>query len=378
MIIAYQAGIFLLSILLATVIIPRILFISYKKRLFDVPDSRKVHKIPIPRLGGLSFLPVILIALCSVTGICYYTNHPVDMLWASDLFIQYLFLIVGLTLLYLIGVADDLVGVGYRYKFVIQILAALLFPLSGLWINDLGGLLGLHEIPAYIGMPLTVFLTVYITNAINLIDGIDGLASGLSCIALGLLIIVCAIVGQWTHAFLAAATLGVVITFYYHNVFSVSGRKLFMGDAGSLTLGYILSFLVLHFWQKTQLWDPFTMNLNMVTVSTLLIPLLDVVRVFYSRVSEGRNPFTPDKNHIHHRLLRTGMRVRAVMITLLMLSLFFVVSNFILSFYINTTFMLLLDLAFWLTTHFIIRYFIMKHEAVTGKKWYKTYRNFFW
>lgn len=300
------------------------------------------------------------------------------MLWASDLFIQYLFLIVGLTLLYLIGVADDLVGVGYRYKFVIQILAALLFPLSGLWINDLGGLLGLHEIPAYIGMPLTVFLTVYITNAINLIDGIDGLASGLSCIALGLLIIVCAIVGQWTHAFLAAATLGVVITFYYHNVFSVSGRKLFMGDAGSLTLGYILSFLVLHFWQKTQLWDPFTMNLNMVTVSTLLIPLLDVVRVFYSRVSEGRNPFTPDKNHIHHRLLRTGMRVRAVMITLLMLSLFFVVSNFILSFYINTTFMLLLDLAFWLTTHFIIRYFIMKHEAVTGKKWYKTYRNFFW
>ena len=189
MIIAYLAGIFLLSILLATVIIPRILFISYKKRLFDVPDSRKVHKTPIPRLGGLSFLPVILIALCSVTGIRYYTYHPVDMLWASDLFIQYLFLIVGLTLLYLVGVADDLVGVGYRYKFVIQILAALLFPLSGLWINDLGGLLGLHEIPAYIGMPLTVFLTVYITNAINLIDGIDGLASGLSCIALGLLII---------------------------------------------------------------------------------------------------------------------------------------------------------------------------------------------
>ena len=169
-----------------------------------------------------------------------------------------------------------------------------------------------------------------------------------------------------------------IITFYYYNVFSVSGRKLFMGDAGSLTLGYILSFLVLHFWQKTQLWDPFTMNLNMVTVSTLLIPLLDVVRVFYSRVSEGRNPFTPDKNHIHHRLLRTGMKVRTVMITLLMQSLFFVVSNFILSFYINTTFMLLLDLAFWLTTHFIIRYFIMKHETATGRKWYKTYRNFFW
>lgn len=95
-----------------------------------------------------------------------------------------------------------------------------------------------------------------------------------------------------------------------------------MGDAGSLTLGYVLSFLLLHFWQKTPLWDPFAMNLNMVILSTLLIPLLDVVRVFYSRVREGRNPFTPDKNHIHHRLLRTGMRVRTVMFTLLVLSLF--------------------------------------------------------
>lgn len=378
MIIVYLVGIFMLSVLLATVILPRILFISYKKRLFDVPDNRKVHKTPIPRLGGLSFLPVILISLCSITGIRYYMNQPVDMLWASELFIQYLFLIVGLTLLYLVGVADDLVGVGYRYKFVIQILAALLFPLSGLWINDLGGLLGLHEIPAYVGMPLTVFLTVYITNAINLIDGIDGLASGLSCIALGLLIIVSVIVGQWTHAFLAAATLGVVVTFYYYNVFSASGKKLFMGDAGSLTLGYVLSFLVLHFWQKSSFWDPFAMNLNMVTLSTLLIPLLDVVRVFYSRVREGRNPFTPDKSHIHHRLLRTGMRVRAVMFSLLLLSLFFVISNFIFSLYMNATFMLLLDLVFWVLMHLIIRYFIMKRESETGKMWQKAYRNFFW
>lgn len=378
MIYVYIVGVFIMSVLLATIIIPRILFISYKKRLFDIPDTRKVHKTPVPRLGGLSFLPVILISICSITGVRYFMSHPVDILWASSLFIQYLFFVVGLILLYLIGVADDLVGVGYQYKFVIQVLAACLFPLSGLWINDLGGLMGLHEIPAWLGMPLTVFLTVYITNAINLIDGIDGLASGLSCIALGLLIIVCVLVNQWTHALLAVATLGVVMTFYYYNVFSVSGKKLFMGDAGSLTLGYVLSFLVLHFWQKTPLWDPFAMNLNMVTLSTLLIPMLDVIRVFYSRVREGRNPFNPDKNHIHHRLLRTGMRVRTVMITLLLISLFLVISNFVLSFYVNTTFMFLLDLVFWIVMHIIIRYFIIKHEVLTGKKWYKAYQHFFW
>lgn len=363
----------LLSVLLATIVIPRIIFISYEKRLFDVPDARKVHKTPVPRLGGLAFLPVILISLCIITGIRYYMNEPVDPIWSSCLFMRYLFLVAGTTLLYLVGVADDLVGVGYRYKFVVQILSASFLSLSGLWINDLGGLLGLHAIPAFIGMPLTVFLVVYITNAINLIDGIDGLASGLTCIALGLLIIVCIFVGQWTHALLASATLGVVATFYYYNVFSVSGRKLFMGDAGSLTLGYILSFLILHFWTRQESWDPFELNLNMVTISTLLIPLLDVVRVFYSRAKDGRNPFLPDKNHIHHKLLRTGIRVRTVMITLLLLSLFLVVANFLLSFYINATFMLLFDLVFWCVLHIIINRAIVKHEKITGRKWYKTY-----
>lgn len=373
----YIGATFLLSVLLAIVIIPRIIFISYKKRLFDEPNARKVHTTPVPRLGGLAFLPVIVISLCVVTGIRYYTNNPVASLWSSSLFIQYLFFIVGLTLLYLIGVADDLVGVGYRYKFVVQFLSACLFPLSGLWINNLGGLMGLYEIPACLGIPLTMFLTVYITNAINLIDGIDGLASGLSCIALGLLIIVCVLVNQWTHALLAAATLGVVMAFYYYNVFSLSGRKLFMGDAGSLTLGYVLSFLILHFWQKSTMWDPFVMNLNMVTLSTLFIPLFDVIRVFYSRVREGRNPFIPDKNHIHHRLLRTGMRVRMVMFTLLSISLFLVTINFVLSLYINTTFMLLLDFFFWIIMHLIIRYYIAKHETLTGKKWYKVYQSFY-
>lgn len=369
----YIVGIFILSVLLAVIVIPRIIFISYKKRLFDVPDVRKVHKTPTPRLGGLAFVPVIMISVCIITGIRYYMNNQVDSLWSSSLFIQYLFLVAGMTLLYLIGVADDLVGVGYRYKFIVQVLSASFLPLSGLWMNDLGGLLGFHAIPAVIGMPLTVFLVVYITNAINLIDGIDGLASGLTCIALVLLIIVCVLTGQWTHALLASATLGVVSTFYYYNVFSASDRKLFMGDAGSLTLGYILSFLVLHFWMREAYWNPFELNLNMVTISALLIPLLDVVRVFSSRVRDGRNPFLPDKNHIHHKLLRTGMRVRAVMVSLLLLSVFLISTNFILSFYINTTFMLLFDLVFWCAVHLVINRGIVKHEKLTGKKWYKTY-----
>lgn len=142
---------FLVSVLLGMIIIPRILVISHKKRLYDVPDSRKVHTTPVPRLGGLSFFPVILMSMALVMGFRLY-------LWPSDLsslslemLHEYLFLFVGMTLLYLVGVCDDLVGVGYHYKFVVQIVAALLLVLSGNWFYTLGGLFGIYSVPAWVG-----------------------------------------------------------------------------------------------------------------------------------------------------------------------------------------------------------------------------------
>ena len=171
---------FLLSLLLGMIIVPKILLISYKKRLFDMPDSRKVHEIPVPRLGGISFFPVILIALCFILGVRFYCGYPIENLPANE----FLFFAVGGMTLFLIGVADDLVGVGYRYKFLVQILAAILIVWPGEWFNTLGGLFGIDELPKNLGILFTLFVVVYITNAINLIDGIDGLASGLSCISL--------------------------------------------------------------------------------------------------------------------------------------------------------------------------------------------------
>ena len=104
-------------------------------------------------------------------------------------------------LLYLIGVADDLVGVGYRYKFVVQVFTAILLVLPGAWINSLGGLFGIYMLPSWVGIPLTVLIVVYITNAINLIDGIDGLASGLSCIALTVLAAICISNGSYSVSY---------------------------------------------------------------------------------------------------------------------------------------------------------------------------------
>ena len=330
---------FLFSVLFGMVIIPRILVISHKKRLYDVPDSRKVHTTPVPRLGGLSFFPVILMSMFLVIGFRLYFWDMDSSSLSFNMLYEYLFLFVGMTLLYLVGVCDDLVGVGYRYKFAVQIVSALLLVLSGNWFGSLGGLFGVYSVPAWVGIPVTVFIVVYITNAINLIDGIDGLASGLCSIALS-----------------AICTLGVLMPFWCYNVFGNAnrGHKLFMGDAGSLTLGYVISFLIIHLCVSNQVLPELPNPYMVIAFSTVLVPLLDVIRVVLHRLRNHRNPFLPDKNHFHHKLLRTGMRVRMVMVTILCVSIFFITLNLLLAKRMNITYLLFLNLFLWSLLHLSI------------------------
>lgn len=353
MIALFLAGSFLIALLLGIVMIPNILLVSYRKRLFDLPDPRKVHTCPVPRLGGISFLPAIIITFALIMGFRILHGVPLENLPLSRTLYEFLFYIVGAMLLYLTGVQDDLIGVGYRRKFLIQILAALLLVSCGDWIRSLGGLFGIYDLPAWLGIPLTVFLVVYITNAINLIDGIDGLASGLCCISLAMLAYMHIYVGQYVYAFLALATLGILIPFWCYNVFgnAQKGHKLFMGDTGSLTLGYILSFLVIHLsfvhFDEVEHTNPSLA----IALSTLIVPLFDVVRVVLHRVRNGKSPFLPDKNHFHHKLLRTGMRVRWVMVTILLISLFFIGLTLLLLPYCNVTFILIIDVVLWTALH---------------------------
>lgn len=357
---------FLIAFVAGWIIIPKVLLISHKKKLFDVPDARKVHTRPIPRLGGITFFPVILIALGLVTGVCHFCGHHIEYPSTYDMFFRIIFLIVGLTLLYLVGITDDLIGVGYRYKFVIQIFSATLFVVTGLWFNSLAGLLGIYEVPTWIGMPLTVITVVYITNAINLIDGVDGLASGLSCIALSVLGIAFTVNNQYMYALLAFSCLGVVIPFWCYNVFGNEnrGRKLFMGDTGSLTLGYILSFLFIRYSFESTSEMQISGSKMIFAFSTLLVPLFDVVRVVLVRLRNKTNPFMPDRNHFHHKLLRMGLRSRAVMTSILLVSLFFILLNALLMNYLNITFILIIDIICWILLHLGINWKIRQVQKI--------------
>ena len=318
---------FVSAVILGRIIIPNILIISLRKRLFDVPDERKVHKRPIPRLGGVTFFPVILFSLCVFTAVRLMTGHGPVETSTTDLVCEFLFLTGGLTLLYIVGIADDLIGVRYRKKFLVQIISAAMFPLSGLYINNFYGLFGIYLIPAEVGIPLTMLLVVFITNAINLIDGIDGLASGLSMVALLVFGVLFVHFRMWSYAM---------------------GRKIFMGDTGSLTLGYILSFFVI----KYCMYEPdmlLTMKTSpvLVSFSVLMVPCLDVIRVVLRRARNKRALFMPDKTHIHHKFLAMGFSPRRALVTIQLMSACFCAFTIVAILYMNNTLVFVIDVVVW-------------------------------
>ncbi len=331
-------------------LIPRILIVAYKKKLFDLPDARKVHQGAVPQLGGISFLPSLFISLFIVVALRYRLDYRVADGLIPYIVPEFCCLAAGLVMLYLTGVRDDLIGLRYRAKFVAQFLAAALIPLSGLWINDFYGLFGLYAIPFWIGIPFTILLTVFITNAINLIDGIDGLASGLSIVALAVFGTLFYLKDLWIYSTLAFAMLGVLVPFFFYNVFGKveKHQKIFMGDTGSLTLGLILAFLAIRYASINTEMLPFSDGAIVVAFSTLLVPMLDVLRVMFVRWQNGTGLFSPDRNHIHHKLIRMGFSFRQTMVAIIVFSCTIATANILLAPYIDNNVLFIADLMLWI------------------------------
>lgn len=345
---------FVLAMVLSYFILPRIILISYKKNLFDEIDERKVHTKQIPRLGGVSFPLIVILTLLLVTGVRYVYGNGVDQPDTINVFLEFTFLICGMMLLFMVGIADDLIGVGYRSKLVTQILAACFFPVSGLYISNLGGLFNIYEISPYIGMPLTVFFVVYVTNAINLIDGIDGLASGIAGIALTVAGVFFLVEGVWMYALLSFIVLGLLIPFFHFNVFGNPDRcqKLFMGDTGSLTLGYLISFLMIHFCTVIPGTEVVAdKSIIIVMISAMIVPCFDVIRVVLVRLRNKKSPFQPDRNHIHHKFLLIDCTPRKSMVAILLVALFFIGSNLFLIYQLDAHLVLIFDVVCWIGLH---------------------------
>lgn len=356
--------------MLTGIIIPQILLIAFRKQLFDDNDPRKIHKGAVPRLGGIAFFPSIIFSIFLLFGWVILFRHDHIVVEILNSMLPLCFIVCASTIIYLVGVCDDLVGVRYSAKFVAQIICALLIYAGGIHLDDLHGLLGIHTLPVWLSVVLTVLVTVFVTNAVNLIDGIDGLASGLSGVACLFYAWMFFDDGLYLYSALSVATFGALAPFFMYNVWGDPNRqrKIFMGDTGSLTVGLMLSVLSIRMCQVHMPTEG--ANSAVVAFAPLLIPCMDVVRVYLHRIRAGRNPFLPDRSHIHHKLLALGMPQRVAMPVIISASALLTVANFLLSHWVNITLLLALDVLAWTAANMLLTRAIRRREAAVGAKLY--------
>ena len=318
--------VFALCVLLAGVLIPQILLIAYRRKLFDEVDERKIHKGLIPRLGGIAFVPVILLSIALTIAANIISGSPQfgNVFFNNSLLMIALF--CSLQLLYLVGIADDLIGIKYRAKFVVQIVCAVLLISAGCWFTTLAGSLGIENMPSWMGMPFTAIVIVFIINAMNLIDGVDGLSSGFCITACAIFSAVFFKAGDMMMFILSMALIGALIPFFMHNVFG-ERSKMFIGDGGTLVMGAVMSIFVVRVLgvgsPVAQFWDQSHAGMSAVafTLAVLCVPVFDTLRVMVTRMLQGRSPFHPDKTHLHHMFIDLGFSHVGTTFSIILLNL---------------------------------------------------------
>lgn len=272
-----------------TIITPAI-FLLKKIGAFDMPGDRKLHSSPIPTMGGIT----IIIGLA--TALLLWFPFTTDMKWISIFF--------SIAILGALGVIDDLKDISARYKFVIQFALAAMIAVSGIRITSFEGLFGINQLPVPDQYAFTIIVIVGITNAFNLIDGIDGLAAGLGFMSLMILGIFLYLSNDPQSSFIAFALAGAVLAFLF---FNINPAKIFMGDTGSLLMGFIIAILCTRLIQvNTEVENPVINHAPVFALGIVFIPVFDTIRVFLLRIWNGKSPFVADKTHIHHLLTNSG------------------------------------------------------------------------
>ena len=280
---------FVTAFVIAMVVMPPLIkFIQYFK-LFDVPDARKEHCSPIPTMGGIASIAGLAISL-----LIWYP-------FSNDTFTICFFLSIAVLLV--IGIFDDLKNLPAKYKLVMQLAVATMIAVSGVRITSFNGLFGIYELNETAQYSITIIAIAGITNAFNLIDGIDGLAGGLGFMSLIVLGLFLTLSGDSSNAITAFALCGGLLGFLYYNF---NPAKIFMGDTGSLVLGFVIAVLCVRLIQINPVEGSLLVHSPVFVLSVVIIPVFDTLRVFMIRIWQGRSPFSPDKNHIHHLLTNNG------------------------------------------------------------------------
>lgn len=281
---------FSISFMLTFIAIPKIIRVSYRKQLMDIPGRRSSHVKKVPRLGGVAI---------------YFAVMIVASIFCSDMVNKVVFFTASVVLLFFIGLMDDLLVVAPRKKLIAQVISAFMIVMGAdVRVQSFFGLFGIYELPYLISILFTVFIIVLIINSYNLIDGIDGLASGV-----GILISLCFVfiffrLYDYSMGLLAIAILGSLLAFLYFNM--SEQYKIFMGDTGSMVVGFLIAFMAIKFINLSSMPYVMIKSSPVVAIAILIVPLIDTLSVIIIRLMKKKSPFSADQNHIHHRVLRLG------------------------------------------------------------------------
>lgn len=297
---------------------PKILKIAILKNLVDNPDERKLQRRPIPVMGGIAVFFGIVAGLCS-SQVTFFS---------PAVFV----LIAAMTIMLYVGTIDDILDLSPYTRFLIEIaVVAFIMLVNNNGINCFWGLWGLDVIPMWIAAPLTIFAAVGIINAINLIDGVNGLSSGFCFMASVMFAIMFYLSGNTTMMILATSAAGAIIPFFLHNVFGYYTR-MFIGDGGTLVIGTMMSMFVINILKDTSLSASFAlegMGLIPFTLSVLAVPVFDTLRVMSARIIRGNSPFNPDKTHLHHLFIELGFSHIGTTVSILSLNFFVIIAWFV-------------------------------------------------
>jgi UDP-N-acetylmuramyl pentapeptide phosphotransferase/UDP-N-acetylglucosamine-1-phosphate transferase len=270
--------------------IPSIIHAAQEKKLYDYPDERKLHRQPVPALGGIGIFSGFITAFLLTAS---FSEFPV----------KFQYLLAAALVIFFVGLKDDLLNISPFKKFLGQVLAAAIISFKGgLILTSMDGFLGVYELPEMAAYLLTILTIVVIINAYNLIDGVDGLATGLSLVSSSIFAVYFFINDDLAYACMATSLIGALLAFL---IFNAQPARIFMGDTGSMMLGLLHAMMVIRFISSAATAPIFPVSAApAVGFAILFVPLFDTLRVFSFRMLRGTSPFTPDRNHIHHILLR--------------------------------------------------------------------------
>lgn len=305
-------GAFFSAFLITYLSIPRIIRISNKKGLMDAPNERSSHSDKVPTLGGVALY----------FGIVVSTS-----IFAAELGSNYAFFLSAITILFFVGLMDDLMVVTPDKKLYAQLISITLIIFgSGIMITSFNGIFGIYEIPYVLGVILTYIVFVVLINAFNLIDGIDGLSSGIGItIAMAMMYIFYRIY-DYSVGILAISIVATLVGFVKYNL--SEKEKIFMGDTGSMVIGFILTFMAIRFLYLSNLPNYNLHSAPILLMFIFCIPIIDTLSVIIIRLLNKKHPLHPDRNHLHHQFLKLGYSHLKSSIILVVVNLIFITIGF--------------------------------------------------